>query len=119
MRTTVPSPLPRPLHKWDGYRLHQCRMSTAVVDLRSDTVSLPTPEMRTRMAQAVVGDDVYGEDPTVKQLETRTAAMFGKEAGLFVPSGTMGNLLAKPGFEPRTPVPLADHLSPTPRLDFL
>ncbi|KAM8707353.1 hypothetical protein ACLKA7_011440 [Drosophila subpalustris] len=69
-------------------------MSTAVVDLRSDTVSLPTPEMRTRMAQAVVGDDVYGEDPTVKQLETRTAAMFGKEAGLFVPSGTMGNLLA-------------------------
>ncbi|XP_034488219.1 probable low-specificity L-threonine aldolase 2 [Drosophila innubila] len=69
-------------------------MSTTVVDLRSDTVSQPTAEMRTRMAQAVVGDDVYGEDPTIKELETRTAAIFGKEAGLFVPSGTMGNLLA-------------------------
>lgn len=69
-------------------------MSTTIVDLRSDTVSQPTPEMRARMAQAVVGDDVYGEDPTIKELEERTAAIFGKEAGLFVPSGTMGNLLA-------------------------
>ncbi|XP_062124141.1 LOW QUALITY PROTEIN: uncharacterized protein LOC133837409 [Drosophila sulfurigaster albostrigata] len=69
-------------------------MSTTVVDLRSDTVSQPTAEMRARMAEAVVGDDVYGEDPTVTELETRTAAIFGKEAGLFVPSGTMGNLLA-------------------------
>ncbi|KAH8280958.1 hypothetical protein KR054_005891 [Drosophila jambulina] len=65
-----------------------------VVDLRSDTVSQPTAQMRARMAAAEVGDDVYGEDPTVNELEARTAAIFGKEAGLFVPSGTMGNLLA-------------------------
>ncbi|ALC46940.1 CG10184 [Drosophila busckii] len=65
-----------------------------VVDLRSDTVSKPTDEMRARMAAAEVGDDVYGEDPTVIELQTKTAAMFGKEAALFVPSGTMGNLLA-------------------------
>ncbi|KAH8247740.1 hypothetical protein KR038_009243 [Drosophila bunnanda] len=65
-----------------------------VVDLRSDTVSKPTAQMRIRMAAAEVGDDVYGEDPTVNELEARTAAIFGKEAGLFVPSGTMGNLLA-------------------------
>lgn len=69
-------------------------MSANIVDLRSDTVSLPTPEMRERMAAAVVGDDVYGEDPTVAELQAKTAAIFGKEAGLFVPSGTMGNLLA-------------------------
>ncbi|XP_016949756.1 uncharacterized protein LOC108024364 [Drosophila biarmipes] len=66
----------------------------SIVDLRSDTVSQPTEQMRARMASAVVGDDVYGEDPTVSELEARTAAIFGKEAGLFVPSGTMGNLLA-------------------------
>lgn len=71
------------------------KMTThSVVDLRSDTVSQPTDKMRARMATAVVGDDVYGEDPTVNELEARTAAIFGKEAGLFVPSGTMGNLLA-------------------------
>ncbi|EDV43980.1 uncharacterized protein Dana_GF18752 [Drosophila ananassae] len=69
-------------------------MSHSVVDLRSDTVSQPTAQMRARMATAVVGDDVYGEDPTVNELETRTASIFGKEAGVFVPSGTMGNLLA-------------------------
>ncbi|KAH8278503.1 hypothetical protein KR018_004126 [Drosophila ironensis] len=69
-------------------------MSHAVVDLRSDTVSQPTAEMRARMANALVGDDVYGEDPTVNQLEQRTAQIFGKQAGVFVPSGTMGNLLA-------------------------
>lgn len=68
--------------------------SNNIVDLRSDTVSQPTPEMRARMASAVVGDDVYGEDPTLAELEAKTAAIFGKEAGLFVPSGTMGNLLA-------------------------
>lgn len=62
------------------------------IDLRSDTVSLPTPEMRRRMAQAELGDDVYGEDPTVNQLQAEAARMLGKEAGLFVPSGTMGNL---------------------------
>lgn len=65
-----------------------------MIDLRSDTVTSPTEEMREAMAQAAVGDDVYGEDPTVNQLEELCAAMLGKEAGLFVPSGTMGNLIA-------------------------
>lgn len=64
------------------------------IDLRSDTVSLPTESMRAAMANAVVGDDVYGEDPTVNELQTRCARLFGKEAGLFVPSGTMGNLIS-------------------------
>ncbi len=63
-----------------------------IIDLRSDTVTLPTPAMRQAMAQAPVGDDVYGEDPTVNRLQTMAAAMLGKEAALFVPSGTMGNL---------------------------
>jgi threonine aldolase len=62
------------------------------IDLRSDTVSHPTPEMREAMARAEVGDDVYGEDPTINALEATAAEMFGKEAGLFVVSGTMGNL---------------------------
>ena len=65
-----------------------------VIDLRSDTVTHPTLEMREAMANAVVGDDVYGEDPTVNQLEAEAAAMFGMEAGLFVTSGTQGNLIA-------------------------
>lgn len=65
-----------------------------VIDMRSDTVTRPTPEMREAMARAVVGDDVAGDDPTVNTLEQRAAEMFGKEAALFVPSGTMGNLLA-------------------------
>src|SRR5512136_837312 len=64
------------------------------IDLRSDTVTKPTPEMREAMAKAVVGDDVYGEDPTVNQLQQEAARRMGKEAGLFVPSGTMGNLAA-------------------------
>jgi threonine aldolase len=64
------------------------------VDLRSDTVTLPTPEMRVAMAEAEVGDDVYGEDPSINQLEEISADRMGKEAGLFVPSGTMGNLSA-------------------------
>ena len=62
------------------------------IDLRSDTVSHPTPEMREAMANAEVGDDVYGDDPTVNRLQEEAAALFGKEAGLFVASGTMGNL---------------------------
>ena len=62
------------------------------IDLRSDTVTVPTPAMREAMASALVGDDVYGEDPTVNQLEAEAAARFGREAGLFVTSGTMGNL---------------------------
>jgi len=64
------------------------------IDLRSDTVTLPTPLMREVMAQAQVGDDVYGEDPTVNRLQAMAAEMMGMEAGLFVPSGTMGNLVA-------------------------
>jgi len=62
------------------------------VDLRSDTVTKPTPAMREAMANAEVGDDVYGEDPTVNRLQEMAAVMMGKEAGLFVASGTMGNL---------------------------
>lgn len=65
-----------------------------IVDLRSDTLTLPTPEMREAMAQAEVGDDVWGEDPTVQRLEATAAARLGKEAGLFVASGTMGNLVS-------------------------
>ncbi|HJS29370.1 MAG TPA: low-specificity L-threonine aldolase [Anaerolineales bacterium] len=64
------------------------------IDLRSDTVTKPTAAMREAMARAEVGDDVYGEDPTVNRLQEMGAAMLGKEAGLFVPSGTMGNLAA-------------------------
>ena len=64
------------------------------IDLRSDTVSWPTEEMRRAMANADVGDDVYGEDPTVNRLQERAAELTGKEAGLFVASGTMGNLAA-------------------------
>jgi threonine aldolase len=64
------------------------------VDLRSDTVTRPSAEMRRAMAEAEVGDDVYGHDPTVNQLEREAAELFGKEAALFVPSGTMGNLIA-------------------------
>ena len=65
-----------------------------IIDLRSDTVTRPTPEMREAMASAEVGDDVYGEDPTVNRLEERAAEVLGKEAGLFVPSGVMGNTIA-------------------------
>jgi threonine aldolase len=67
------------------------------VDLRSDTLTLPTPEMREAMARAEVGDDVWGEDPTVQRLEAMAAARLGKEAGLFVASGTMGNLVSVVG----------------------
>lgn len=65
-----------------------------IVDLRSDTVTLPSQAMRREMADAAVGDDVYGEDPTVNRLESMAAELLGKEAALFVPTGTMGNLLA-------------------------
>ena len=74
------------------------------VDLRSDTVTTPSPAMRRAMAEAEVGDDVFGEDPTVARLEAAGAAALGREASLFVPSGTMGNqialhLHARPGSE--------------------
>lgn len=76
----------------------------AAVDLRSDTVTRPTAAMRRAMAEAEVGDDVYGEDPTVNRLQARAAEIFGREAALFVPSGSMGNLIAiktwtRPGLE--------------------
>ena len=64
-----------------------------MIDLRSDTVTKPTPEMRRAMMEAEVGDDVYGEDPTVNRLEKRAAEVAGKEAALFVPTGTMGNTI--------------------------
>jgi threonine aldolase len=67
------------------------------VDLRSDTVTRPTPAMRRAMAEAEVGDDVFGDDPTVQRLEARVASEAGKEAALYVPSGTMGNQLAVHG----------------------
>src|SRR5215475_3033544 len=64
------------------------------IDLRSDTVTRPTPEMRRAMAEAEVGDDVYDEDPTVNRLQQRAAEIFGRETALFIPSGTMGNQIA-------------------------
>jgi threonine aldolase len=67
-------------------------MADKVIDLRSDTVTKPSPAMRRAMAEAEVGDDVYLEDPTVNRLQDRAAEIFGREAGLFVPSGSMGNL---------------------------
>jgi threonine aldolase len=67
---------------------------TPIIDLRSDTVTKPSPGMRAAMAAAEVGDDVYREDPTINHLEERVAAMLGKEAALFVPSGSMSNQLA-------------------------
>jgi threonine aldolase len=70
------------------------RTSKRAIDLRSDTVTQPTPEMRRAMAEAEVGDDVYGEDPTVNRLQERAAQIFQKEAAIFVPSGTMGNQIA-------------------------
>jgi threonine aldolase len=76
----------------------------ATIDLRSDTVTRPSAQMRAAMAAAEVGDDVYGEDPTINLLERRAAEVFGREAALFVPTGTMGNqiairLLTQPGQE--------------------
>jgi threonine aldolase len=69
-------------------------MAYSIVDLRSDTVTRPTPEMRRAMAEAEVGDDVYREDPTVNRLQEGAAEIFDREAALFVPSGTMGNQAA-------------------------
>src|SRR5215467_5409644 len=74
--------------------LQSAGAETNIVDLRSDTVTRPTPAMRRAMAEAEVGDDVYLEDPTVNALEHRAALVFGKEAAIFVPTGCMGNLIA-------------------------
>ena len=70
------------------------KQSAPAIDLRSDTVTKPSLEMRRAMFEAEVGDDVYGEDPTINRLEKRAAEIFGREAALFVPSGTMGNQIA-------------------------
>ena len=64
------------------------------IDLRSDTVTMPTEEMRKAMAEAPVGDDVYGDDPTINKLEELATKKIGKEAAVFVPTGTMGNQIA-------------------------
>ena len=92
-----------PLHhgsKRRRRRIAECsalssRPTCRSIDLRSDTVTKPTPEMRRAMADAEVGDDVFGDDPTVLALEERAADLLGKEAALFVSSGTMGNLVAQ------------------------
>lgn len=68
--------------------------NNVIVDMRSDTVSQPTEQMRNAMATALVGDDVFGEDPTTNELQQRFAKLFGKEAALFVPSGSMANLIS-------------------------
>jgi len=68
--------------------------ATGLVDLRSDTVTRPTAGMRRAMAEAEVGDDVFGDDPTVNRLQDRAAALFGFEAALFFPTGTQSNLAA-------------------------
>ena len=65
-----------------------------IIDLRSDTVTRPSAEMRRAMAEAVVGDDVFGDDPTVNALQEFAAELFGKDAGLYLPSGTMSNQAA-------------------------
>lgn len=73
---------------------HTNQQTRRALDFRSDTVTRPTAEMRRAMAEAEVGDDVYGEDPTVNRLEERAARIFAREAAIFVPSGTMGNQIA-------------------------
>jgi threonine aldolase len=93
MRASVVAPIRT------GATLYSAPMSA--LDLRSDTVTKPTDEMRRAMAAADVGDDVWGEDPTVNALEERAAELLGKEAGLFVSSGTMGNLVALMAHVPR------------------
>lgn len=65
-----------------------------IVDLRSDTLTKPTKAMKHAMVNSALGDDVYGEDPTVNALENKIAMLLGKQAGLFVPTGTMANLIA-------------------------
>jgi threonine aldolase len=83
------------------------------VDLRSDTVTQPSPAMRQAMASARVGDDVFEDDPTVLELEATAAELLGKEAGLFVASGTMGNLVSLVAHVPRGGENIADARSHT------
>ena len=85
-----------------GYAASTSRTSRdGMIDLRSDTVTLPSPAMRKAMAEAEVGDDVFGDDPTVNALEERSAELLGAEAGLLVASGTMGNLVGLIAHVPR------------------
>ncbi len=89
-------------------------MSEHFIDLRSDTVTKPNAAMRAAMAAAEVGDDVYGEDPTVNRLQERVASLLGKDAALFVPSGVMANQTAlkvhtQPGDEVRECRFITDH----------
>jgi threonine aldolase len=93
---------PTPLER--GYHQQITNQKSEMIDLRSDTVTRPTPEMLKAMTEAEVGDDVFSEDPTVNAFEKKMAEMFGMEAGLFVPSGTMSNqlclaVLTRPGDE--------------------
>ena len=81
------------------------------IELRSDTQTVPTADMREAMAQADVGDEQWGEDPTVLELERTSAEMFGREAGLFVPSGTMGNLTSMLASTERGDTVIVDGLS--------
>src|SRR5450631_4518932 len=81
-------------HMYDTANANQASAADLVNDLRSDTVTKPSPAMRRAMFEAEVGDDVYAEDPTINRLEKRAAEVFGREAALFVPSGTMGNQIA-------------------------
>ena len=93
-RVVVPPRAPQPTRgRAADARLYSPSMD--LIDLRSDTVTKPTDEMRRAMATAEVGDDVFGDDPTVIALEERAAELLGKEAGLFVSSGTQGNLVAQ------------------------
>ena len=85
-----------------GYAASTSRTARdGMIDLRSDTVTQPSPAMRRAMAEAEVGDDVFGEDPTVRALEERSAELLGSEAGLLVSSGTMGNLVGLMAHVPR------------------
>src|SRR5262245_23805349 len=85
-----------------GYAASTTRTARdGMIDLRSDTVTTPSPAMRRAMADAEVGDDVFGEDPTVRALEERSAELLGAEAGLLVSSGTMGNLVGLMAHVPR------------------
>ncbi|MPC15857.1 putative low-specificity L-threonine aldolase 1 [Portunus trituberculatus] len=90
------SPHLRMYHQWSPPPLtsSQEEVKHHIVDLRSDTVTKPTDGMKKAMMEALLGDDVYREDPTVSELENRMIHLTGKEAALFVPSGTMGNLIS-------------------------
>src|SRR3954449_6227462 len=88
-----------------------------VVDLRSDTVTKPTPGMRRAIADAVVGDDVYGEDPTVNELEAYVAELLGHEAGLFSPTGSMTNMLGVRALVAPGQELLCDALAPVVRAE--